>query len=178
YVLNAAGDQYFLPDNSQFYYKDLPGAKAMRYVPNAKHDMAGTDVIDSVEAYYQLILANKPAPRYSWVKRTDGTLVVTPRDKPKAAFLWQATNPTARDFRVDTIGRAYVSSPLSQQADGTYVGQVAAPTSGFTAFFVELVYDVGAKYPLKVTSEVSVVPNVTNFKWENANAQYPVKTPK
>jgi PhoPQ-activated pathogenicity-related protein len=106
YILNAAGDQYFLPDNSQFYYKDLPGSKAMRYVPNAKHDMAGTDVGDSMVAYYQLILAGKPAPRYSWVKRSDGTLVVTPRDKPVSANLWQATNPNARDFRVDIIGRA------------------------------------------------------------------------
>ena len=173
-----AGDQYFLPDNSQFYYKDLQGSKALRYVPNAKHDMAGTDVGDSMVAYYQLILANKPAPRYSWVKRSDGTLVVTPRDKPMAANLWQATNPNARDFRVDVIGRAYTSTPLSPQADGTYIGQVAKPAKGYTAFFVELIYDTGGKYPLKVTSEVSVVPDVTNFKWENAKAQYPFKTPK
>ncbi len=178
YILNAAGDQYFLPDNSQFYYKDLPGSKAMRYVPNAKHDMAGTDVGDSMVAYYQLILAGKPAPRYSWVKRSDGTLVVTPRDKPVSANLWQATNPNARDFRVDIIGRAYTSTPLTPQADGTYIGQVAKPAGGYTAFFVELVYDMGGKYPLKVTSEVSVVPDVTNFKWENAKAQYPFKTPK
>jgi PhoPQ-activated pathogenicity-related protein len=178
YILNAAGDQYFLPDNSQFYYKDLPGEKALRYVPNAKHDMAGTDVIDSVIARYQMILDGKKTPRYDWVKEADGTLVVHPRDKPMAANLWQATNPKARDFRVDVIGRAYVSSPLRAQPDGSYVARVPKPAEGYTAFFVELVYDVGGKYPLKVTSEVSVVPDIAPFKWENAAAQYPMKTPR
>ena len=178
YILNAAGDQYFLPDNSQFYYKDLPGSKAMRYVPNAKHDMAGTDVGDSMVAYYQMILAGKHAPRYSWVKSADGTLTVRPRDKPVAANLWQATNPNARDFRVDIIGKAYTSSPMAPQPDGSYVAQISKPATGYTAFFVELVYDIGAKYPLKVTSEVSVVPDVEAFHFENAAAQYPVKTPR
>ncbi len=178
YILNAAGDQYFLPDNSQFYYKDLPGSKAMRYVPNAKHDMAGTDVGESIIAYYQMILAGKQVPRYSWVKQPDGTLVVTPRDKPVDAFLWQATNPTARDFRVDTIGKAYTSSHLKAEPNGTYIGQVARPTAGYTAYFVELDYDIGAAYPLKVTTEVAISPDVTNFHWENAAAQYPVKTPR
>src|SRR5688572_1325248 len=35
FVLNAAGDQFFLPDNSQFYFDALPGPKYLRYVPNA-----------------------------------------------------------------------------------------------------------------------------------------------
>ncbi len=34
FVLNAAGDQFFLPDSSQFYWNDLRGEKYLRYVPN------------------------------------------------------------------------------------------------------------------------------------------------
>ena len=35
FMVNATGDQFFLPDSSQFYFDDLPGEKYLRYVPNA-----------------------------------------------------------------------------------------------------------------------------------------------
>ena len=178
YILNAAGDQFFLPDNSQFYYKDLPGEKALRYVPNAKHDMAGSDVIESVIARYQMILDGKKTPRYAFTKQADGSLLVSPRDKPTYVKLWQATNPRARDFRVDTIGQAYLSSSMRPERDGTYIARVGPPAEGFTAWFVELTYDVGAPFPLKVTSEVTISPDTKPYKWEKAAAQYPKKTPR
>ena len=55
--------------------------------------------------------------------------------------------------------------PLKAQADGTYLGKVAKPAEGFTAFFIELVYDSGGKYPFKFSTEVSVVPDVLPFKF-------------
>ena len=41
FILNAAGDQFFLPDSSQFYWNQLQGPKAIRYVPNTDHGMGG-----------------------------------------------------------------------------------------------------------------------------------------
>ena len=41
YLVNASGDQFFLPDNSQFYFDDLEGEKYLRYVPNARHNLGG-----------------------------------------------------------------------------------------------------------------------------------------
>src|SRR5688500_14306264 len=34
FIINASGDEYFPPDNSKFYFADLPGEKYLRYVPN------------------------------------------------------------------------------------------------------------------------------------------------
>ena len=48
------------------------------------------------------------------------------------------------------------------------VGRVGKPAEGFTAFFVELVYDSGGKYPFKFTTEVSVVPDVLPFSFKTA----------
>ena len=39
YILTASGDQFFLPDCSQFYFDDLQGEKYLRTVPNADHGM-------------------------------------------------------------------------------------------------------------------------------------------
>jgi len=168
YLVNASGDQFFLPDNSQFYFGELQGEKYLRYTPNAKHNLAGTDARESLLSFYQAVINNRPRPRFSWKKEKDGTLVVTVKDKPREVNVWQATNPKARDFRVDTIGNAYTSAPLKEDKPGVYVARVNKPASGFTAFFVELVYDSGGKYPFKFTSEVSVVPDVLPFTFPKA----------
>jgi PhoPQ-activated pathogenicity-related protein len=168
YLVNASGDQFFLPDNSQFYFSELQGEKYLRYVPNAKHNMEGTDVAESLLSFYQAVLDGVPRPQFSWKKEKDGALVVTVKDRPQEVNLWQATNPAARDFRVDAIGKAYTRTTLGQERPGVYVGRVEKPPRGYTAFFVELVYPSGGKYPFKFTTEVSIVPDVLPFKWEDA----------
>ncbi|HEX8186495.1 MAG TPA: PhoPQ-activated pathogenicity-related family protein, partial [Blastocatellia bacterium] len=140
YLVNASGDQFFLPDNSQFYFGELQGEKYLRYVPNSKHNLAGTDARESMLAFYQAILSGHARPVFSWKKQKDGSLIVTVKDKPREVNLWQATNPKARDFRVDTIGNAYTKTSLKEQKPGLYVGRVEKPAQGFTAFFVEMVY--------------------------------------
>lgn len=168
YLVNASGDQFFLPDNSQFYFGELQGEKYLRYVPNAKHNLAGTDARESLLAFYEAVLAGRRRPEFSWKKQKDGSIIVTVKDKPREVTLWQATNPRARDFRVDTIGKAYTSAPLKEQKPGVYVGRVEKPAQGFTAFFIELVYDSGGKNPFKFTTEVSVVPDVLPFSFKQA----------
>lgn len=171
YLVHASGDQFFLPDNSQFYYGEIQGEKHLRYVPNAKHNLAGSDARESLLAFYQAIINNKPRPSFSWKKEKDGSLIVTVKEKPREVNLWQATNPKARDFRLDIIGPAYSSGPLKEEKPGVYAARVRKPVSGYTAFFVELIYDSGGKYPFKFTTEVSVVPDVLPFSF-NAAARH------
>ena len=172
YLVNASGDQFFLPDNSQFYYSQLQGEKYLRYVENAKHNLAGSDARESMLAFYLSVLKNQKRPRYSWTKAKDGTLIVKTADQPKEVNLWQATNPHARDFRVDTIGTAYTKTALQAEKSGVYIGRVAKPATGSTAFFVELVYDSGGKYPFKFSTEVSIVPDVLPYKFADAKMKY------
>jgi PhoPQ-activated pathogenicity-related protein len=178
FLINASGDEFFHPDNSQFYYHDLPEEKHLRYVPNSKHNLAGTDAVESMLAFYQAILNNKPRPRFSWKKEKGGSIVVKVVDKPAEVNLWQATNPEARDFRVDSIGKAYTNSPLKPEKNGAYIGRVEKPAKGFTAFFVELVYPSGGKYPFKFTTEVSIVPDVLRFDFKDAPKKYPGTAPR
>ncbi|REK12414.1 MAG: PhoPQ-activated pathogenicity [Planctomycetota bacterium] len=166
YILNATGDQFFLPTSSQFYYDDLPEPKLLRYVPNADHSMRGTDVPATLLSFYNSVVAGKKLPEYSWKVGDDNSLHVTTADKPAAVKLWHATNPDARDFRVDTIGKVWKSQDLEPQADGTYVGKVDKPEEGFTAFMVELTYDNNPSPPLKVTTQVNVVPDELPFEYE------------
>jgi PhoPQ-activated pathogenicity-related protein len=175
YLVHASGDQFFLPDNSRFYFNELQGEKYLRYVPNARHNLGGSDVRESLLAFYQSILANRPRPKFSWKKEPDGSLRVSAVDHPRAVNVWRATNPKARDFRLDVLGPAYASTPLVDESPGVYVARAIKPESGFTASFVELVYDSGGSYPFKFTTEVSVVPDLLPFKWEDAKTKYPAR---
>ena len=163
YIVNASGDEFFPPDSSQFYFDELEGEKHLRYVPNASHSLDGTDAAETVAAFYRMILTGTPRPRYSWSFESDGSIHVNTVDKPVAVNLWQATNPNARDFRVETLGRKYLKSTLHEQGAGLYVGRVDEPDHGWTAFFVELTYDAGDDLPLKLTSGVRIVPDTLPF---------------
>jgi PhoPQ-activated pathogenicity-related protein len=165
-VLNAAGDQYFLPDNSQFYFDQLPGPKYLRYVPNADHSLRNTDAAQSVLGFYQAILAGTPLPKFSWAFESDGSIRVSTATQPTEVKVWQATNPKARDFRLMTIGAAWKSTPVEPGAGGVYVGRVARPEQGFTAFFVELTFPSGGAGPFKFTTATRVTPDVLPFKFE------------
>ena len=174
YLINASGDEFFLPDNSQFYFGALKGEKYIRYEPNAKHNLAGSDVRENLTAFYQSVLEGGKRPRFSWKKLPDGTLRVEAKDEPAEVRLWQASNPKARDFRLDVIGKAYQSTALTPVSKGVYEGRVPKPASGYSAFFVELTYPRGSgKPPFKFTTEVSIVPDVLPYKWDAAFDKYP-----
>ncbi len=166
FVVNAAGDQYFPPDSSRFYFDDLPGVKYLRYVPNANHSLSGSDALESIAAFYQAILKGAPLPKFSWKVQADGSIRVQTQDKPLEVHLWQATNPKARDFRLEAIGPAYKKAVLSSLGDGVYVAKVDKPAQGWTAYFVELVFPSGEKIPYKFTTQVQIVPDVLPHSFE------------
>lgn len=165
FIVNAAGDQFFLPDSSQFYFDDLPGVKYLRYVPNADHSLKGSDAYQTLQACYHAVLYDRPLPQFSWKLETDGAMRVTTQDKPAEVKLWQATNPEARDFRIETLGPKYTSTVLADQGGGNYVGKVPSPPKGWTAFFIELTFPTGNPEPFKFTTQVRVVPDVLPHKF-------------
>ena len=162
-LVNATGDQFFLPDSSQFYVRDLRGETNLRYVPNTNHGLEKSDAIETVQAFYAAIVKGTKRPEFTWTFEKDGSIKVVAKDRPKEVLLWQATNPDGRNFRLDVIGPAYKSEALTPAGPNTWVARVPAPAKGWTAFFVELTYPTGGKYPLKFTSGVRVVPDTLPF---------------
>lgn len=165
FLINASGDQFFLPDSSQFYFADLPGVKYLRYVPNADHSLRGSDARESLLAFYNAILYQQHLPQLSWKFGNDGSLRVETRDKPSEVKLWQATNPDARDFRLETFGPQWHSTTLDEQSAGIYELKVAAPAKGWTAFFVEFAFPSLSQAPFKFTTAVKVIPDTLPYKF-------------
>jgi PhoPQ-activated pathogenicity-related protein len=165
YIVNGSGDQFFCPDSSQFYFDDLKGEKHIRYIPNADHGVDDSiDAVLSMVAFYQMIIAGKPRPEITWVFEDDGAIRVRSDTPPKEVLLWQATNPKARDFRVKTIGRAYRSTELKADADGSWIARPAAPEKGWTAAFVEVSFATDGGFPFKVSTGVRVLPDTLPYE--------------
>ena len=91
-----------------------------------------------------------------------GELVVQAGGQPRRARLWTATNPAARDFRMETLGAKWISEPL-ETGRAEIRAAVPKPAAGWTAYLVELEYDLGGPSPLKLTTEVTVTPDTLPF---------------
>jgi PhoPQ-activated pathogenicity-related protein len=160
YLVDSAGDQFFVPDASQYYFGALPGQNYIRYVPNTGHSL-NSDAVTAAINFEKVLLDGVPLPRFSWNVTDFGTTItVHTIDAPSTVKMWQATNPNNRDFRIDSFGANYTSSTLTDQGGGTYVAHVNAPATGATAFFAELTYNVDG-VTLTFTTQADTVPLFT-----------------
>lgn len=147
-LINATGDEFFLPDSSQFYFGGLKGEARLSYLPNTSHglteqpDLTKVDNVASVLTSWVLsIVQDIPRPTVNWTFPDLNTIEVqleTPLVPGTQVILWQATNPNARDFRVDTIGTAYRPTVLTSVGAGLYRASVVTPTTGYRAFLVQV----------------------------------------
>lgn len=170
-IINSAGDQFFLPDSSQFYYHDLPGPKQLRYTLNTDHGQGDDfeDLVVNIGLWVDDVINDKTGPVFSWSLEPDGSIRVQTASRPDKVYLWQASNPNARDFRLESIGKAWTRTELRDSGGGVYFGAVPTPAQGFTAFTLELVFEEDAalgllEADLKFTTGVHIVPDILPFQ--------------
>lgn len=146
YLINASGDDFFVPDNAGRYYDRLPGEKAIRLVPNSDH--AG---IRNVSTYALTSLLNRlqkntALPSIDARIASEGQeqfIRVKFSEKPSQLKLWSARNPSARDFRY-ACGIRYTSEALKAPVDGKNLSVLIPRTSvGWQAVFIEATYEDG-----------------------------------
>lgn len=171
FVVNAAGDEFFLLDSSQFYWNELVGPKYLRYVPNTDHGLGGSDALQSVAAFVYLVAREEQIPAIEWTRSGSNEVEIRTSAKPKEASLWMARNPVSRDFRLlrgsdgTPRGPVFVESPMiSSSEDGlVFEASMETPNRGWSAWFAEFAFDVGLDVPLKLSTDVQVLPNDLPF---------------
>lgn len=163
YIVNASGDQFFLPDSWQFYFDGLEGPKYLRYVPNADHSLKNSNAAEGLLAFYAAIVKGASIPSFDWKADTDGTLTLAPSSRPAKVTFWQATNPAARDFRIESLGPVWKATEVQPDARGVYTAKVQAPDTGFSAGYLEVSFDYGGPAPLIFSTGVRVMPDILPF---------------
>jgi PhoPQ-activated pathogenicity-related protein len=145
YIVNASGDDFFVPDGSHFYYGRLPGIKSLRMVPNSSHYGIRSVIGDSLVTFVNRLQHHKPLPTvHDHLQHGQGRsrILFHSSERPSKVLLWRATNPVARDFR-HACGIRFVSTPVQFDESAPTPVDVPPPTVGWTAYFIEATYSDG-----------------------------------
>jgi len=185
-VINAGGDEFFLPDDHRFWWDEMQGEKNLLMVPNAEHSMATgiLEVLPAVEAFTQGVLQGIPRPVFNWTHDDDnGVITVFQTDrtqtKPLNVTLWFAYSYKGtgrRDFRLvagypkpQIQPVLWASRKVNEDPSGYKWTAVAPhpPAGQWCAYFVDMRYP-GPKswqYPLhyRSTTSVGIYPNTYPF---------------
>ncbi len=186
-IINATGDQFFPPDSTRFYFSQLSGETLLRYVPNTDHSLDTSDdtlasALNTLFSWYLNVLYDIPRPSIYWLNEADSLTVWTSKS-PLTGLLWQATNSNARDFRNESIGKAWSATVIGGAGDSEYVAQVDVPPHGWSAYYVELIYppnELGLCQ--SYSTQVYVTPDVRPFEEldpvsDPEDLAYPVNPP-
>lgn len=164
YIINAASDEFFLPDSWQFYWDDLEGEKYLRYIPNTGHSLSNTDAAVSLATFHYHIINDIEMPHFDWrIENETIEINVDLNQLPDEILLWSAHNPDGRDFRLYVIDRIWLAEEVEISESGQITLELQAPENGFTAWFVEATYNAETELPLKLTSGVVVTPDEYPF---------------
>jgi PhoPQ-activated pathogenicity-related protein len=157
YVVNASGDDFFVPDNARLYFDQLPGMKALRVAPNSSHDGILRYTQQSLTAFLGRFQTSTPLPTVQTdVAQANGatTLQTQFAEAPVSVKLWTAQDRRARDFRY-ACGIRYKSRPLTVGANGLVEVSLRDPSVGWAASFIEATFSDG----FVATSRVYVYPD-------------------
>lgn len=151
YIINASGDDFYVPDSTRFYYDRLPGEKSLRVLPNTGHAGTRDFAEQALTSFVNRIQRQHPLPEII-TRLQDGQLKVAFPERPKEVKLWQAYNPQARDFRY-ACGIGYQATVLPEK-DQLEVSLVA-PDKGWQATYVEAAFADGyiATTPVFITPD-------------------------
>lgn len=159
YIINASGDDFYVPDNSHFYYDRLPGSKSLRVVPNSTHNgilsVTEQSLITFVNRFQQKQKLPEITEKVQNSSNGNKELTVSFSEKPAAVLQWTAENPAARDFRY-ACDVKYNSVPVSLTTGGdTLSVPLTTPDSGWQATYIEATFSDG----YVATTQVYITPD-------------------
>ena len=105
-VVDATGDEFFQPQDDDFWWGKLPGESLRMMVDNAEHSMAtgALYLITGAEAWFAALLADQPRPTFTWQRSPAGDeiAVTVTGQQPVAVVNRMATTLDGyrRDFRI------------------------------------------------------------------------------
>ncbi|QXY85523.1 PhoPQ-regulated protein [Salmonella bongori] len=153
YIINASGDDFYVPDNTRFYYSKLPGVKSLRIVPNMSHYLINEITEETLVPFINRFQSRKTLPElFSLIHYN--LLTVYFSEEPVQVIRWTASNPNARDFRY-ACGIRYQPLTIDIPNDNKLSITLNKPDTGWEATYIEATFDDG----YVATTQVYITPD-------------------
>ncbi len=186
-LINSTGDEFFVPDSAQFYFKQLAGENYLTYAPNTDHYTSSTAAPALLAPWFQSIAnGDNNRPSFSWEASDDNTHIdLETQTAPDKVLMWTAVSSN-RDFRWSYTPNppAWTSielTPIGLTETGRirYVAQPARSQTAWTGFFIQLTYNSPYELnetpaPFQMCTELRVappmtpVPPIANLSWDDS----------
>lgn len=139
-IFNGTNDEYWPVDVIKFYFYDLPGENYLHYVPNAGHGLGDRrQAINALNSFFAETILGYDYPECSWeFEESDKEVIVTidvSEDELEGVQLWSAFSED-RDFR----DNEFHYQVLDIIPTDKIIVRVNYPDSGFSAFYIDLLY--------------------------------------
>lgn len=136
----GTNDEYWVIDAIKNYYDSIPGRNLLHYIPNVGHSLGDKkDEFTSLSAFFGLTLAGAPYPVCDWSITTENKkaklAVKTSANMLHDAVLW-----TAHSGTMDFTGSEWTHRSLGAKNKPTVEVEQLLPSSGFNAFYMDLIY--------------------------------------
>jgi len=175
-MVSGASDEFFMPDDYDYFYNDLIGEKHIWIIENSGHELtlspSGDTYWTMLQTFYIGVLQDYSIPAMSWTRAANavgGSIVVHIPETPISVVAYSAPSITAdrRDFRMhsldDTMNPApsnivWTESPVTDLGAGSYSVEFDTPATGFLCFFIKvrLAGPNGREYIL--STEANILP--------------------
>lgn len=181
-IIDAAGDEFFLPDDEAYWWDEMTEPKWFLMVPNAEHSMATGifEVIPAVCSFVAGVLQNQPIPKFTWtMDYVNGSITMTvPPGQPAPinVTMYAADSlkgSPRRDFRLiggypkpglqDVFWGGFPLNPIPGNQN-TWIASVPVPASGWSGFMIHVKFPgpvtfSGDHFPYEFSTQINIVPN-------------------
>ncbi|KAK3090862.1 hypothetical protein FSP39_015299 [Pinctada imbricata] len=185
-MVTTGGDEFFQPDDANYYFSDLKGPKYLRQVifvklPNAEHSCAGHEIslLFSLRSFFLQTVTQTPFPKFSWKREftsTGGRITLYSESTPFKVQTYYARtlDSRRRDFRLlianpDGSGSPFphpvfwLSDAALNVGNNTYIAEYQNPNGGWLAFFIQVAYPGVGESVLEFTTEALIIPDTFPF---------------
>jgi len=178
-IISACGDEFFLPDDSHYFFDDMQGPTYMMLLDNTHHGVTLSEarVYDAILGFYKSVLTGFDMPKLQWVRNeTDefGSVTVQLDRQPKEInAVWADTyaDTGRRDFRWftddDVALILWEEDEVEQIDEFTYRVEYQKRPVGWRGFFINALFEGAENTTLDFTTEINVIPD--NFPYPACN---------
>lgn len=165
-VVNAVADEFQQPDDTWYWWDEMPGPKHFLMIPNAEHSLA-TGILEALPAigtWMEHLLEERTIPEVNWkIDETTGAITVTWHGdrltRVQQATMWYAhtCNTDRRDFRILNIDNPctcgigaegycanlkvlWQKQELTEVAPHTYTASYSVDDGRWAAFLIDLTF--------------------------------------